>query len=336
MRELVRSVVPEEERARFLTALAIPPDELWARDGRLPRTAVCVVWSTLTDDHIDPLFGLHFVARQKVETLGIAGYLAMASASGLDAVARVTHYQRLHKSELELVVDEARGVAHVVERPPPGTEPWPRHLAEAILGAIVFFLRRWSSARLTPIAVSFQHAAPACAAAIADIFGCPAEFEAAANTATLPLAELRAPLDTADPQLAFYLEALAEKMLADLPAENAFAAAVRRAVAELLPSGDVTLSRAARRLALGERTVQRRLREAGLSFQSLVDAVRRDASHRLMRDRRLSVEEVAYLLGFSDPRSFRRARLRWNALPDVSRSVLPSSPPVRVRAVRTP
>lgn len=129
---------------------------------------------------------------------------------------------------------------------------------------------------------------------------------------------------------------LAEKMLADLPAENAFAAAVRRAVAEFLPSGDVTLSRTARRLALGERTVQRRLREAGLSFQSLVDAVRRDASHRFMRDRRLSVEEVAYLLGFSDPRSFRRARHRWNALPDVSRSVLASSPPVRVRAVRTP
>jgi AraC-like DNA-binding protein len=312
-RELVRQLVDEAEQPAFLRALSIAPDTLWLPDARLPYASICAVWSRLTDGHADPAFGLHFVARQDLATLGVVGYLAMASASGLDAITRVVRYQRLHKSELALVVDELTGQVRVLDRPPPGIQRWPRHLAEAILGAVVSFLRRWSSATITPKEVTFQHEASADAVrAVRRAFGCPARFGAPSNQLTLRLDDLQAPLKTGDAQLASYLALLAERMLDELPHRDAWVSAAQRAVAELLPSGDVALLRVARRLALGPRTLQRRLRGAGLSFLTLVEEVRRDAAQRLLRDPTLNANEVAYLLGFSDTSSLRRARRRWS------------------------
>jgi AraC-like DNA-binding protein len=312
-RELVRLLIDEAEQPAFLRALSIVPDELWRPDGRLPYASICAVWSRLTDGHADPAFGLDFVARQDVATLGVSGYLAMASPTGLDAITRVIRYQRLHKSELELSIDERARQVRVVDRPPPGVQRWPRHLAEAILGAVVSFLRRWSSVTITPVEATFQHEASADAvAAVHRVLGCPVRFGAPLNQLTLRLDELLAPLKAGDAQLASYLELLAEKMVAELPPRDALVSSAQRAVAELLPSGDVALPLVARRLALGPRTLQRRLREVGLSFQTLVEEVRRDAAHRLLRDPTLNVNEVAFLLGFSDTSSFRRARRRWS------------------------
>ena len=78
-----------------------------------------------------------------------------------------------------------------------------------------------------------------------------------------------------------------------------------------LAHGAVTLAEAARALHLSERTLQRRLDEAGTRFTELVDEVRKDMALRYVRDPRLALGEVAYLLGFAEPSPFHRAFRRW-------------------------
>jgi AraC-like DNA-binding protein len=64
-------------------------------------------------------------------------------------------------------------------------------------------------------------------------------------------------------------------------------------------------------LHLTERTLRRRLDKDGITFQSLLDDVRRDEAVRLLDDHALSVAAIAERLGYSEPRSFRHAYRRW-------------------------
>ncbi len=60
------------------------------------------------------------------------------------------------------------------------------------------------------------------------------------------------------------------------------------------------------------RTQQRRLASAGLSYQELLDGVRRDSAERYIASTALSIDEIAYLLGYSEPAAFHRAFKRWH------------------------
>ncbi|MDF2696024.1 MAG: Transcriptional regulator, AraC family protein, partial [Labilithrix sp.] len=114
-----------------------------------------------------------------------------------------------------------------------------------------------------------------------------------------------------DPTLHRYLLPSAERLRDAAPRTDPMIGALEEAVAAALPSGAVSLERAARTVGVGARTLQRRLREHALTFQDVVDRVRRVAAQRLLDNPDLSVKEVAFLLGFSDPRGFRRAQKRW-------------------------
>jgi AraC-like DNA-binding protein len=64
-------------------------------------------------------------------------------------------------------------------------------------------------------------------------------------------------------------------------------------------------------LHLTERTLRRRLEKDGITFQSLLDDVRRQEAVRLLDEPTLSVAAIAERLGYSEPRSFRHAYRRW-------------------------
>ena len=82
----------------------------------------------------------------------------------------------------------------------------------------------------------------------------------------------------------------------------------------------MNIGTAARRLAMSPRTLQRRLSEEGTSFDTLREETRKQTAEMYLADRTLSVSEVAFLLGFSEPGAFHRAFRRWhNTTPDAFR-----------------
>lgn len=104
---------------------------------------------------------------------------------------------------------------------------------------------------------------------------------------------------------------LLEEAAADMgrPSPNRPAGVVS-AVRELLTTEAIGEQAVARRLGMSPATLRRRLAEAGASFRSLSEAVRRNAALALLATGR-SIDDVAADLGFSDARSLRRACHRW-------------------------
>ena len=63
--------------------------------------------------------------------------------------------------------------------------------------------------------------------------------------------------------------------------------------------------------AVTPRTLQRRLREEGVGYAALVEEMRAKFAAEYLNDPSLSISEISYLLGFSEPSAFSRAFRRW-------------------------
>jgi AraC-like DNA-binding protein len=92
------------------------------------------------------------------------------------------------------------------------------------------------------------------------------------------------------------------------------ASAVGRLVKQHLPYGRVSVEEVAAKERVSVRTLQRRLRQWGFSFEEIVDDVRRTEAISLVRARQDSTMEIAFMLGYSDPAHFTRAFKRWTGL----------------------
>jgi len=67
-------------------------------------------------------------------------------------------------------------------------------------------------------------------------------------------------------------------------------------------------------LNISEQTLRRRLHAEGISYQQIKDNLRSDIAIKLLSSRNVQINEIARLLGFSEPRAFTRAFKHWNGL----------------------
>jgi AraC-like DNA-binding protein len=89
---------------------------------------------------------------------------------------------------------------------------------------------------------------------------------------------------------------------------------VKRLLTVRVHGGDTRIESVSRELAMAPRTLQRKLDEEGLTYHALVEETRKAAAVRHLGDRRLSISEIAYLLGYSEPAAFHRAFKRWHGV----------------------
>jgi AraC-like DNA-binding protein len=89
-------------------------------------------------------------------------------------------------------------------------------------------------------------------------------------------------------------------------------ARVRASLGKALESGAApTLEGISAMMRMSARTLQRRLQESGVRFSELLDNARSDAARKLLADDDATVNEIAYKVGYAQPRAFLRAFKRW-------------------------
>ncbi|MCA9623199.1 MAG: AraC family transcriptional regulator ligand-binding domain-containing protein [Myxococcales bacterium] len=142
-------------------------------------------------------------------------------------------------------------------------------------------------------------------------FGCPIAYDAEASTCWIPREVWDAPLERREPALRRLLERHAEAQLEQQRVDADPLAPIRNAIREQLTEGPPKLEEVARGVAMSARTLQRRIRDAGTTFQAVVEQERQCAARAYLADPRLGVADVAYLLGYSESSAFVRAFKRW-------------------------
>lgn len=314
-RAVAEAVAPDPAaRAGLLRGAGLDEAALADPEARIPRDADLAVWRAAAARGV-PQIGLALARSEALTSaFGLLGYLAMTSRTVGEALSRSVRYHRLVKEGTGSQIAREEGAVAVEEVVPSPEDPGSVAMSECAAASYVMLSRRWSGAPVTPVEVRFQHGSPSGpAAAYEEIFGCPVRFGHRATAVVLPEEALALPLRTSQPEVAAYLEGLAGRSLSRLPNDDVVAA-VREAVRAELASGDTGLARVARALGVSPRTLQRRLEERGVEYQKLVDDIRYREALRLVGTSGTPLVEIGFLLGYSDPKAFRRAFRRWTGV----------------------
>lgn len=182
---------------------------------------------------------------------------------------------------------------------------------EATIASATSLIRQTSSTTFRPRAVHLQHRGPASVAAHEQYFGCPVHFGSDRDALSISSGALAKPNHLADDGISRFLLSHLDAQIETFGAEDPIEILVRRAVSESLSAGVPKMAEVAQRLAVSERTLQRRLGERDVSYKSLVDTTRRELAENMLRQSEYAISEIAFLTGFSEQSAFQRAFKRW-------------------------
>jgi AraC-like DNA-binding protein len=252
--------------------------------------------------------GARLAAETPMGAFPLVDYLVVTSETVGTALGQLARYLRLTEAAYTLnpAPDQVPIRVHF-DRP---VSPF---AAEFGVVLTVLHLREEVEGPLDILSVTFSHGLDD-SAEIEKIAGCPVYGHAAWNGFELSRDAWEMPMRRRDPILRGVLEQHAAEVAAKMKGTHSLAREIGRVLASRMPEGNVRIESVARALATSTRSLQRRLAEAGLTYQKVLDQTRRDAAGEYLSDQALSTGEVAYLLGYSEPAAFHRAFKRWNGV----------------------
>ena len=311
------------EPAQVLRRAQLPQD-LFARPGQgLDTDAYLRFWRALELEADDAMFPLLLVDRVSVEVFDPPLFAALCSAHLMQAVQRLARYkQLLAPMRLQVEVDR-QGVLTVSPRWLQARTALPYSLQVA---EIAFFLKLARLATREPVQalrVTLPQLPPrGLAKRYERFFGVPVQQDDHAGIGFAAADALR-PFLTVNEGMWRVFEPDLRRRLSELDAGATMAERVRALLLELLPGNAATIDKAAERLGMSRRTLQRRLEAEGENFRALVNSCRERLALHYLASTRMSGGEIAFLLGFEDPNSFYRAFQGWTGkTPDMARHAM--------------
>jgi AraC-like DNA-binding protein len=247
-------------------------------------------------------FGLRLAETRQFSVLGPLALLAREQATLRQAIVVLMRYLRLHNESLHMWLEED-GPTATIQLEYLGRGPDVRQSMELSMGMCYRLLKQILPDTWRPRSVCFMHPAPPDKRTARRVFSNRVEFGAAFNGIVCDASDLQIPLVTyarLDRYAQQYLESVST-IRSQSPAEH-----VRQLVLTLLPSGNCTLGHIARHLGVDERTVRRHLQREGLSYNELLNDVRKELVQRYLSGAAHKHAEIALLLGFSGRSQFSR------------------------------
>lgn len=311
---------------RLYQAASLDPVVVADPDSRIPFAKLVALYETAAQMSHDKDFGLHIGESVTVSTFDLLSYCALNSSDLGSAFARLARYNSIWTDGAIFTLETTGDTSAIVYRYVEQSIGEHRQDCEMTLAMIATLCRSSIAPDFALTRVEFEHPAPADVSKHLEVFKCPVKFSAAANRLLFPTSFLSLPLPKADAGLCALLDRHAEDLLVKYPPRDSVIDQVRNALATEFGGGDPSLERIAAQLNLTPRTLQRKLQELGTSYNDVLDQMRHQLSMRYLRDPRMAICEVAYLLGFSEASSFHRAFKRWTG---VTPKEFRSSPKIR-------
>lgn len=304
---------------RLMIESGFNPDWLNDPEARMGLVVEERLWERAAELSGDPLFGLHAAQAIRPGAFDVLDYVVRTAPDLLTALHRLARYNRLVHDLAAFEINPQGETVRIEHRFDGGGARPCRQAAEFTLASLVVVGSQMAGQPVHALAVEFTHPAPDNGLhtheSYRTVFGVTPRFDAPASFIVLPVAVLERPVPAADPTLSRIVTTHAEHLLqAHAPVHKSIAEQVRCMLAEHLSNGPVSLTQAAQRLHMSERSLQRRLDDEGTRFADLADEVRRELALRYISDPRLSLGEVAFLLGFAEPSPFHRAFRRWTGM----------------------
>lgn len=308
----------------FAASIGVPPPDLLGTagldpalladpDAYLPHAQEMRIWDEAVRLSGDQDFGVHlaeWVARAPEDHFDVLTFAVRSCRTLGEHYWLAGRYMRLIHEGVYLSVEEEGEIARLVHGHCP-EQLGPRHPVEGMLAISLLVGRRNLGEDFAPEAVHFTHPRPERVSTQERVFGAPVHYGCARNELVLSRALLERPQRHAELRLLAILDRQLSGQLSGLPRSSDFRDRVQRCMMDELPEREPVVAAVAERLHMSARSLQRRLQGEGTSFAEVLSELRRDLALRYLGDPRISIGEVAFLLGFLDVTAFHRAFKRW-------------------------
>lgn len=274
------------------------------------------LWNSIEHETKDSAFPVRLCRAVRAESFSPPLFAALCSPNFVVAARRISQYKKL-VAPFRLDVVEARDTVTVELTWTTGPPP-PSSLVLMELLFCVTLMRLGTREPVRPVQVTTTEV-PDMPDPYEDFLGTPVH-RGRAHRVVFAAADAALPFLTSNEPLWAAFEPELRRRLAHLDAPATTAERVRAALLEGLPSGQASMASIARKLALSTRTLQRRIEAEGATYQQVLDDTRTDLATHYLQNTALSVAEISFLLGFSEPNSFYRAFRGWTGTtPDALR-----------------
>lgn len=258
----------------------------------------------------EPGFWLDWPSDVSISDFGLLGYAMMSSATLEQAVHIAVKYHKMAGAMFELTFLQEEGEAilrlnHLLVGGEVG-----RYVVEQLFKEISPLINILLGQYEGPTAIHFNYSPPLDRTRYDRAYDCPILFEQPWCEYRFDARLLSRPLAEADSSTARTCEASCRKLLNQMEIEEDIISRICHLL--LSTPGDFPkLDVIAARMCIGTRTLRRRLKDLGTSYQKILDDVKRELAIEYLQTTNLSVQEISELLGYSEVTNFRRAFVKW-------------------------
>jgi AraC-like DNA-binding protein len=300
---------------RLLARADISIEALSDQDNRLAFARYVALMREAKADTNNPALALEFGAASDMRKFSVVGLISHASANMTEALIQLNRYGRL-VVEVDGVTDGARfnlvdtnGQRWMEDRRAnPNDFP---EMTESTWSRFIVATRRDFPEHTYALAAHVTHAAPAYRARYEELWQVPVTFSSHWNAIRSDLSWERVQIQPDNRYTFGILTDRGDALLKELEESKTVRGKVEALIMPILHTGEVSVETIAAKLNTSRQTLYRQLKDENATFEQVLDELR----HRMALDyigaRKVSVNETAYLVGFSDPASFSRAFKRW-------------------------
>lgn len=299
-------------RNRLLGAAGVRPAVLGHPDNLITLDQFAALNRCALELTGDAALGLEFGGRLKFTTHGALSQAAISSETIADALSILIKYFRIRFSYMALTFftegDEAVLQLDIL-RDLDGLEVFNVEVVMASIMDVNLLL--FGTRLLVNGSCRLSYPAPAHGAAYRRLFGDRVSFGTGVNQLRFGRDFLDLPIALSNPVARRVAEAQCEEEMRNLEATSSVATRVQRLLDSVRSGRLPGLEEVAGQLHTSARTLRRQLGAEGVRFQEILDRVRHRRAIELLTRAGLSIDEVAYRLGYSDPSNFGRAFRKW-------------------------
>jgi len=297
-------------------AVGISPEQRQDPDGRVLIRQIQALWREVIAATGDPDLALRLGELINPVAIGVLAYVMMHSPTLGQAFDKLCHYQ-------DIACEGIRTTGKLVSSAT--SEPqfmlslqitsadiiYPQHALNSELSIYLAAMRALTGQHIAATEVRFAYPRPVNTTVHERVFA-PARllFDAPETAMILNATLLDLPVLNASPALSILFEKHANDILDKLRTPS-LSRRVKSEIIALMKGEEPTLAAVAERLAMGVRTLQLHLKEAGTSYQHLLDETRKELAIGHLREPAMSTTDIAFLLGFAEPSVFFRSFKKW-------------------------
>jgi len=282
---------------------------------RIPLALISPLYDCIAVASDDPEYAYKLTHPAFFAGAGTLFHLATCCATLFDALQLVSRYSSV-ASDVATSSFSDQGRHHVDFILTPNREAYvSAHQVEGLLFGLMQYQRMTPTSQGPLLQeVWFAHGPRFPVERYESYFGCTVRFSQKRVGARLLRKALDTPLPGADERLKDYYRSVAERYEQSVMSGEALPSRVQRLFVQRMAFGEPDREEIARALNTSVRTLQRQLRAAGLTYRELIEQARLGAAKQELLTTERPMHEIAFLVGYTDARTFRRAFLRWTGL----------------------